>query len=177
METGLLIASPQMEDPFFAKAVVLLCQTDESGAMGVVINRETGMTVAEVLRQMDLPESERSESLVLWGGPVGESAGFVVFRGLLANGEGWQLSQEVAVSPSRELLQAALAGDAPFHLCLGYAGWAAAQLEQEIASGSWLFAELDPSIIFDVPVSMRYDRALALLGLGEHELWMHPVDE
>jgi putative transcriptional regulator len=178
MEPCLLIASPQMKDPYFEGSVILLCQHDEAGALGLVINRETSLSVQNVLEQLslELPESYEQHT-VNWGGPVEPGAGFIVFPGKVSEDEGWDVGQGIAVSPSRERLIEALVQDEPFLLCLGYAGWGAEQLDEEIASGSWLVTEVDLDVILACAMDERYDAALARLGLHAAGIWMQPIDE
>lgn len=173
---GLLISSPQMRDPNFERTVVLLCQHDERGALGLVVNRETNLQLSEVVAEMGLPMSA-PDRVVLWGGPVEPGTGFVVTRGIPAADDGWEVGHGVVVSPSRERLEAALQGQGPFLLCLGYAGWGPTQLDGEIELGAWLYTEVDVGLLFDLEVGERYDQALARLGLVAGQVWMHPVDE
>ncbi len=178
MEPCLLIASPQMKDPFFEGTVILLCQHDENGALGLVINRETSLSVQNVLEQLSLElEDSYDDHTVNWGGPVEPGAGFIVFPGQVPDDEGWNLGHRIAVSPSREQLIAALVQDQPFLLCLGYAGWGADQLDTEIRSGGWLVVDIDPAIVLETDMDERYDRALEQLGLDAMGVWMQPVDE
>ncbi len=178
MEPCLLISSPQMKDPFFEGTVILLCQHDEAGALGVVINRTTSLSVQDVLEQLSIElAGSFAEHSVNWGGPVEPGAGFIVYAGSVASDEGWNVGQGIAISPSRERLLEALGQPRPFLLCLGYAGWGEGQLDGEIGSGSWLVTDVDPEIILELPMEDRYDRALAKLGLDVHSVWMQPVDE
>lgn len=176
MPSRLIIASPQMEDPNFARSVVLVCQHDESGAFGLVINRDGPVSIGAVTERMDLGEPADPESVTWWGGPVGPGTGFVIWRGEAEDEEGWTLGGRVAVSPSAQRLKSLVEGKVPFFLCLGYAGWGAGQLDQEIETGSWLYADVDPDIIFDVPLDERYDKALETLGLTAHTVWMTPIE-
>jgi len=174
----LLIASPQMKDPFFEGTVILLCQHDENGALGLVINRETSLSVQNVLEQLSvsLPQNHE-EHAVNWGGPVEPGAGFIVFPGEVPEDEGWNVGNGIAVSPSRDQLIAALVQDQPFLLCLGYAGWGADQLDTEIRNGGWLTTDVNFDVILGVGMDERYDRALMELGLSAMGVWMQPVDE
>lgn len=166
-----------MRDPNFQRAVVLLCQHNEEGALGVVINRAGPVAVEEVLEGMSLARGRFSTTPTWWGGPVGRDTGFVIWRGEVSGEEGWTLGGEIAVSPSVDRLTALVERGEAFHLCLGYAGWSPEQLDQEIARGSWLYSDPDPSVVFDVPLDARYDLALALLGLKADAVWMQPIDE
>lgn len=175
---GLLVASPQMQDTNFSRTVVLLCQHDSQGALGVVVNRETNLSVREVVEQLDFDSMLETENQVLWGGPVEQGAGFVVFEGDIGDDVGWELEDgRLAVSPSKELLEQLLRHQRHYHLCLGYAGWGPGQLEEEIATGSWLYTEVDPDLILQSPVNERYELALAKMGLSLGGFWMKPVNE
>lgn len=178
MEPCLLISSPQMKDPFFEGAVILLCQHDENGALGLVINRVTSLSVQNVLEQLDisLPQTFEAHS-VNWGGPVEPGAGFIVFPGKVPDDEGWNVGDGIAVSPSRDQLIEALVQEQPFLLCLGYAGWGAGQLDNEIASGSWLVTDVDMDLVLALDMDDRYDGALLRMGLMATGVWMQPVDE
>jgi putative transcriptional regulator len=178
MKPALLIASPQMRDPNFERTVVLLWHHDEEGAIGVVINRPYGHRLPDVLaiaEDMDLSDYEDNE--VGWGGPVETDSGTVVTKADIAEDEGWTVGDGLAVTRSQEALVRLLEDGKPVLLCLGYAGWKAGQLDQEIESGSWLWTEPSAEIVFDEPADTRYERALATLGLTPHNVWMTPIDE
>ena len=177
VQPGFIIASPQLKDPNFERTLVLLCQHDEEGALGLVINREGPISLDEVLSSLGLPTDPSAERTTWWGGPVGPGAGFVLFAGEVGAEQGWSLAGQIAISPSMEQLQRLVHAGLPFELCLGYAGWGPGQLEHEITHGSWLFTDLDPSLVFEAPLEERYDRALASLGLTASEVWMAPFDE
>lgn len=175
MEPGLLVASPQMRDPNFERAVVLLVQHTAQGALGLVINRAARVRVGEVVQHLDMPgTAEPLQRPALWGGPVERGAGFVLYKGLAP--EGWKAGG-VAVSPSRERLAALVGAGAEFHLCLGYAGWGPGQLDRELTEGSWVFVDAAAELVFETPLAERYDRALALLGVPAGLLWMTPISE
>lgn len=156
---------------------MLLCQHNEEGALGLVINRAGLVAVEEVLEGLELGRGRHAGTPTWWGGPVGRDTGFVIWRGEVSPEEGWTVAGEIAISPSVDRLSALVRGGERFHLCLGYAGWSPEQLDQEIARGSWLYSDPDPSVVFDVPIDARYDLALALLGLKSDSVWMQPVDE
>ena len=174
---GLLIASPQMRDPNFEGTVVLLCQHDVNGALGVVVNRAMPITIEDVVAQLDVATSRPLQDQVLWGGPVEQGAGFVVFRGQVQEESGWNLPGGVAVSPSREQLEQLLQTDTAYHLCLGYAGWGPGQLEAEIATGSRLYTDVEAGLVLKGDLEERYDQALGALGLSRAQVWMTPIDE
>jgi putative transcriptional regulator len=173
---GLLIASPVMRDPNFSRSVVLICQHDEEGAIGLIINRPGPVSMEDVISRLDLPGPSAARGHTWWGGPVGQETGFVIWRGNANPDEGWNLGDQVAVSPSAEQLGALVAEGQLFHLCLGYAGWGPGQLDYEVSGGSWVFADIEPIIIFETPLEDRYDAALASIGLTAATLSMQPID-
>lgn len=178
MQPSLLIASPQMRDPNFERTVVLLWQYDDEGAIGVVVNRELPHLLADVLdKEQDLDLAPYRSERVGWGGPVERFTGTAVTRGAMDEDEGWTLDGGLAVTRSQEALRRLIADRRPVLLCLGYAGWSPGQLDREIEQGGWLFTDCDASLVFDVPVAERYDRALATLGVTADGVWMTPVNE
>lgn len=172
----MLIAAPQMGDPNFDRTVVLICQHDENGAVGLVINREGPASVADVLDKLEIEAAGSYESPTWLGGPVRPGTGFVLWRGTVDPDEGWNVGKGIAVSPSAERLNLLANRGTPFALCLGYAGWSPGQLDSEVQSGAWLFIDVDASILFDRPMDQRYEAALARLGLTAATVVMTPGD-
>ncbi len=173
---GFLIASPQLRDPNFARTVVLVCQHDEDGALGIIINRDGPVSVGAVTEQLALAAPRTADDATLWGGPVGQGTGFVIWKGRAPFDEGWNPGGGVAVSASVDQLEQLVHADAEFHLALGYAGWGPGQLDHEIEEGSWLYADVDASIVFDAPMGERWPRALMALGLRPDLIWMPPAE-
>lgn len=172
----MLIAAPSMRDPNFVRSVVLICQHDEDGAVGLVVNREGPVSVADVLERLEI-DHEAAYSTPTWtGGPVRPGTGFVLWPGEVDADEGWNVGDGVAVSPSAERLAQLAQDGAPFALCLGYAGWSPGQLDEEVRTGSWLFIDVDRGILFDQPLDARYEVALARLGLTPATVVMSPGD-
>jgi putative transcriptional regulator len=177
----LLIASPQMRDPFFQRTVVLLWHHDTDGAIGVVINRLMEHELLDVIdvdrEQHPMDLSPYQDTLVGWGGPVESASGTVVTRGEIRDDEGWVLEGDLKVTRSQDALVRLLGEGAEIHLVLGYAGWGPGQLDEEISSGGWLWTDCDASILFEHAPERRYHVALASLGLNETNVWMQPIDE
>ncbi len=184
MSAGLLVASPQMVDIFFSKTVVLLCEYNAEGAIGIVINRLTGLDADKVLDQMEVDDGGGITGPVFWGGPVQPGAVFLTFaRPSIGDGKQdeavFQLSEKVGVSPSREVIEA-IAGDSEnpgAFLSLGYAGWAPGQLDGEIETGSWIWLDIDPAIVFELPPDERWQHCIDSLGVDPSLIWMTPVSE
>jgi putative transcriptional regulator len=164
-----LIAMPAMDDPNFAQTVTLLCEHSERGALGIVINRTLPMTFAEVFGQLglDATRARVNEQPVLRGGPVQPERGFV-----LHSPEGtWEsslpFSPRMHLTTSRDILDALAVGQGPEHavIALGYAGWEAGQLEDELASNAWLTVDADERLLFQTPVEQRWQAAARLIGI------------
>lgn len=163
-----LIAMPNMADPIFARALVYVCEHGEHGAMGLVINKPSGIALAQLFDQIDLPLQDNAIATmpVLFGGPVQPDRGFV----LHSPGGDWQsslsITDDLMLTTSKDVLAAVSEGSGPEHLLvtLGYAGWSSGQLEDEIASNAWLTAPCELDILFGVAPEARFEAAMALLG-------------
>lgn len=164
-----LIAMPAMTDPYFAKSVTFICEHNQDGAMGVVINRPIDMTFDTLFEQinLDLKDNPIASKAVHFGGPVQIDRGFVLHQ---PAGE-WQstiaIDGETALTTSKDILEAIALGTGPkkMLITLGYAGWAAGQLEQEMGQNAWLSVKAQGSVIFDLPSDEKLDAAMGLLGL------------
>lgn len=178
MQPTLLIASPQMQDPFFERTVVLVWHYDEDGAIGVVVNRTLKHRLPDVLDiEGDVDLSPYAEVPVAWGGPVESGSGTVVTSGGITDEEGWILPNGLGVTRSQDALIRLLTHRAPLMLCLGYAGWGPGQLDREIEMGGWLWTDCDADLVFGVAPEQRYEAALATLGLTTSSVWMPPIAE
>jgi putative transcriptional regulator len=166
----LLIAMPNLADPNFWQAVVLLgVHSDDEGAFGLVINRILDVDLNEILAELGEDSAVGGLPEVFGGGPVQPSHGFVLFeRGPepVADDE-IEVSDSIVVSGSTETLAhlTRSGGDQRYFLLLGYAGWYPGQLEREIEENSWVIAPLDTSIVFDVPAEDRWAAALKSIGI------------
>jgi putative transcriptional regulator len=177
-----LIAMPGLEDESFARSVVYLCEHSERGALGLIINKPSDITLKGLFDKVDL--SLRREDLraepVFQGGPVQTERGFVLHEAVSGEGESVYASTlsipgGLEMTTSKDVLEAMASGAGPrrVFVSLGYASWGQGQLESEITENSWLTVEADPAVIFDAPVAERYERAMALLGL---QPWMLSPD-
>ena len=164
-----LIAMPSLMDPNFYQTVTYICAHNEGGAMGIVINRPLDMALGEVLVQMDMePTDQRvNEQPVYHGGPVHTDRGFVLHEPLSSWESSINVNDAVGVTTSRDILQAIARGGGPKEslVALGYAGWSAGQLEQEIMDNAWLSGPADADVIFKTPCEQRWQTAAALLGV------------
>ena len=173
-----LIAMPGMADEAFAGTVVYLCEHNDNGALGLVINRPISLTLGHLFEKVELspPDDELAAKPVYYGGPVQTDRGFVLHEPLDEAGGHYNATLAVPggleMTTSRDVLEALSNGAGPKRLLvtLGYSGWAAGQLEEEIGRNGWLTVDAAPEIIFDTPVEQRYERALALLGVDPRML-------
>lgn len=195
LENQLLIAMPSLGDPYFNKTVTYICEHNEEGAMGLIINLPVNITLADLLKQIEPDEGDKTghvnsnseltksddvnditlvtdvtnslEQLVLSGGPIAQQRGFV----LHSSQPGWSsslvLSKELMITTSKDILMSLGTQKAPeqFIVTLGYAGWGPGQLEQELQANSWLTTPADVEILFKTPIEQRWKKATEKLGI------------
>lgn len=169
-----LIAMPNMVDPYFAKTLTFICEHNEQGALGLVVNRPIEMNLQTLLEQVSIPTaSETLKSIpVHFGGPVQVDRGFVLHRPL---GQ-WQstlaVSSEIGLTTSKDILHAVARGEGPADMLvtLGYAGWAPGQLEHELSQNAWLTVQAKVEVIFETPSEERLPAAMSLLGIDYAKL-------
>ena len=168
-----LIAMPGMGDGTFAGTVIYLCEHTEKGALGLVINKPIDITLKNLFEKVEL-SLEREDLVaapVYFGGPVQTERGFVLHEPTGSDADGYNSSLKIEggleMTTSKDVLEALANGAGPKKVLvtLGYSGWAAGQLEDEISNNGWINVEAQPGIIFDTPVAERYDKALSLLGI------------
>ena len=177
-----LIAMPGLEDESFSRSVVYLCEHSERGALGLIINKPSKLSLQGLLQKVDLglKREDLREEQVFTGGPVQTERGFVlhepmVIEGAPENESAYASTMTIPggleMTTSKDVLEALSDGAGPKRVLvtLGYSSWDEGQLESEIGENAWLTVEADPDVIFSTPVDERYDRALGLLGL---QRWM-----
>jgi putative transcriptional regulator len=164
-----LIAMPNMADPYFARSLTYLCEHNDQGALGIVVNRPIDMTLAALFERLELkaPKNGLANAPVYFGGPVQTDRGFVLHQPV---GQ-WQATLAVrdrlGLTTSRDILEAVQNGTGPERIIvsLGYSGWSAGQLENEIKQNAWLTVEAQDDILFDLPAEERLAAAMDLLGV------------
>lgn len=168
LRNRLLIAMPGMNDPMFVNSITYICDHNADGAMGLVINRRLDIQLCDVFEQMELNYSGHNGHWpILAGGPVNKERGFI----LHPTGGKWQSSlqvtPDVALTASRDIIDALASGDGPQNalFILGYAGWSAGQLEEEIKEDSWITVPADSELLFHTPVEQRWNAAAQRLGI------------
>ncbi|MHB1586221.1 MAG: YqgE/AlgH family protein [Acidiferrobacteraceae bacterium] len=169
-----LIAMPTLGDPNFFRTVTFICEHSSEGAMGIVINRPVDLSLQDVFEQMSIEaEHDKFEHIAVHlGGPVQSNRGFVIHEPLGAWESTLPVTDAVGISTSRDVLDAIARGCGPtsYLLALGYAGWAAGQLEQEIKQNAWLSGPADREILFHTPAETRWRAAAHLLGIDFSKL-------
>lgn len=171
---SLLVAMPQLQDPNFARSVVLLCEHQDEGAMGLVVNRRTD-TLASQIVQLE-PSPQQESGLSVWiGGPVDPGRGWLLLGEDL--GDAIEVSPGLYLSASRDLLRRLLEEvPLPPHcrFFVGYAGWGPKQLDRELAASAWLTVPVDTSLLFDTPSDDMWESAIRRLGIDPRSLAMGP---
>ncbi|MCG6864270.1 MAG: YqgE/AlgH family protein [Thiogranum sp.] len=164
-----LIAMPGLEDPNFFHSVTYICEHNADGALGLVVNRPLEMRLGEILQhiQLDHAEPEARQMPVHLGGPVQQDRGFVLHEPL-GNWEATlKVTDRIGITSSIDILHAIARNEGPERslITLGYAGWGAGQLEQEMADNAWLSGPANPEILFHTPDEERWRAAAASLGV------------
>ncbi len=176
-----LIAMPGMADDTFAGAVIYMCEHTDKGALGLVINKPIDIKLKNLFEKVELTldREDLADEPVYFGGPVQTERGFVLHERLGGEaGEGGHYNSSLQIpgglemTTSKDVLEALSSGAGPKKILvtLGYSGWSAGQLEEELGRNGWINVSAEPGIIFDTPVEQRYDKALSLLGIDPRML-------
>ena len=173
---------PGLEDAIFSKSVVYVCEHTVRGALGLIINKPSELSMLGLFGKIDLPleRQDLTNSPVFQGGPVQTERGFVLHEPMFSESEKPEqalyastmcIPGGLEMTTSKDVLEALSSGFGPRRVMvsLGYSAWGEGQLETELGENSWLTVDADQTVIFDTPVEDRYDKALALLGL---QSWM-----
>ena len=167
-----LIAMPSMNDPIFGGTVVYICEHNDKGVLGVVINKPTDMTMDVLFDRIDLQVAEGLRASVvnepiMFGGPVQDDRGFVLHSPGGRYSSSLSVTDDVAFTTSIDVLEAVANGSGPRRMLvsIGYAGWSPGQLEEEISRNGWLTVGADARVLFDLPIEERYNAAIKLLGI------------
>nr|WP_150118632.1 YqgE/AlgH family protein [Collimonas fungivorans] len=176
-----LIAMPSMLDPVFGGTVVYLCEHNANGALGVVINKPTDMTMQVLFDRIDLKleispglgfDDPIADRPVMFGGPVQVERGFVLHAPIKSYSSTLKVTDQIAMTTSKDVLEEVAHGSGPQRILvsLGCSGWSAGQLESEIVHNGWLTVAADPAIIFELPIAERFAAAVNLLGISPYML-------
>jgi putative transcriptional regulator len=165
-----LIAMPGMADPYFSKTLTFICEHNDQGALGVVVNKPIDLTLGNLFEQVEIPlqDDALSAQSVYFGGPVQVDRGFVLHQPQGSWQSTLKIDRDIGFTTSRDILQAMARGEGPGRqiVTLGYAGWGAGQLEDEIKRNGWLTVGADADVIFSLPPEQRLATAMGMLGLN-----------
>lgn len=169
LQDQLLIAMPNLGDPYFERSVTLICQHNKDGCFGLTVNRPTQVSIEELFDQLEIPTINKhiNGMFALQGGPIQAEQGFIVHDG----DKQWEntiaINSIVSVTASRDILFDIAQDKGPdnFQLILGCASWAPGQMESEIMQNSWLNCDVDNKILFDTPYDKRWHSAVDILGV------------
>jgi len=164
-----LIAMPSMADPHFSKTLTYICEHNDQGALGLVVNRPIAMTLKALFERlsMQMRDNKSADAPIYFGGPVQTDRGFVLHE----PAGNWQstlrVGEAIGLTTSKDILEAVGRGEGPQRMLvtLGYAGWSPGQLEHELAQNAWLTVAAQNAIIFETPAEERLPAAMELLGL------------
>lgn len=169
-----LIAMPSLEDPYFANALVYVCEHNENGALGIIVNRPIDLDLAGLFEKIDIKLEQQglAKLPVYFGGPVQLDRGFVLHRPVGHWQSTLSVNGEIALTSSRDILTSVATDGEPGEVLvsLGYSGWDAGQLEDELAQNSWLTVAADAGILFDLPPEARLPAAMQRLGISFSQL-------
>ena len=192
LENQFLIAMPSLANDYFNKTVTYICEHNDEGAMGLIINMPINITLFDLLKQIEENNNEQSneekttltqentpvseenmslnnslEQLVLSGGPIAQNRGFVLHGAQSGWNSSLALNDDIMITTSKDILLALGTEKAPeqFVVTLGYAGWGPGQLETELQANSWLTIDADKDILFNTPIEQRWQKATEKLGI------------
>ncbi len=171
LDGQILIAMPDMQDPRFAKSVVYLCAHSEEGAMGLIVNKAIDdLNWKDLFSKIEIPiGSVNAPRPIYFGGPVEMERGFLLHSAdYFSDGATLKVDETTSMTATIEILQDIAMGKGPEQvmLALGYAGWAAGQLESELQMNGWLLCSADETLLFDEDQDAKWDRAFAKLGVN-----------
>ncbi len=174
-----LIAMPGMADDTFSGTVIYLCEHNDKGALGLVINKPIDIKLKNLFEKVELSldRGDLADEPVYFGGPVQTERGFVLHERqpddqAAPYNSTLSIPGGLEMTTSKDVLEAISAGSGPKRVLvtLGYSGWSPGQLEAEIGRNGWLTVDADPQVIFDTPIERRYDKAISLLGIDPRML-------
>ena len=175
LQNHFLIAMPTLDDPYFSRSLTYICEHNDEGAMGLVLNQPSTMNLKQLLEQTDKTltvSDDKAEQIILAGGPVSQERGFVLHTEQPGWGSSLTLAPGIMVTTSRDILTAIGSNQGPDEalIALGYAGWTAGQLEQEMQENAWLTIEADEEILFNTPIHKKWQAAVNKLGFDVWQL-------
>jgi putative transcriptional regulator len=173
MAGKLLLSMPTMSDPRFFKSVIFICTHDENGAMGLMINNPVpGLNFKDLLKQLNVEfaptmEKKLGDIKVMGGGPVETARGFILHGTDFIQKDTIKINEKISVTGTIDAIKEIAANNGPKEMVfvLGYAGWSAGQLEDEIQNNAWLLIDTDHDLIFNTTSDEKWDKAIKKLGI------------
>ena len=169
---GFLISVPQLLDPNFYHAVVLLIEHTSEGAMGLTINHPTGKSIQSLYEQMGRPWPGGDQSLLMRGGPVQPENAWILHGPECGCGAAYEVTDELRLNTSLDALDELVKSSNPFRFFVGYAGWGPGQLDHEIQQGAWILSDVDISLVFQTPTEQVWEASLRRMGIDPAMLVM-----
>ena len=170
LKNSFLIAMLSLDDPFFHQSVVYVCEHNEEGAMGLIVNRPSKIMLTELLDHLKLAHNTQitDSKPILFGGPVAKNQGLVLHDNSHDDKSSIAITETIFLSTSTDILTTIGQGQGPKNslITLGYANWQAGQLEQEIADNDWLTVTANDDILFHTTGLQSWQKAAALLGVN-----------
>lgn len=179
LQNHFLIAMPLLQDPFFKRSVVYICEHNEDGAMGLIINKPLeNLTVYGILKKLNIPIEGYDHSVnilnqpVFSGGPLAEDRGFILHSDQYTYTSSIRISNTTIITTSRDILEAIGTITQPNDIlvALGYCAWKKNQLENELLKNTWLTTQADNTILFKTPISERWCAAAKSIGVNIHQM-------
>lgn len=175
LQNHFLIAMPALDDQYFSRSLTYIIEHNEDGAMGIVINQPSTMSFHELIKQTDNSakiDDAHSQKIVVCGGPVHQDRGFILHSAQTGWSSSLSLNSDIMLTTSKDILSVVGNAQGPSKsiIALGYAGWGAGQLEQEIQENAWLTLEADQEILFDTPIHKKWQAAVNKLGVDVWQL-------
>lgn len=175
LQNHFLVAMPALDDEYFGRSVTYILEHNHEGAMGIVINQPSPMTFRELISQSDenaTIDDDKSDKIVVCGGPVHQDRGFVIHSTQVGWSSSAKVTPNIMVTTSKDILSVLGNSQGPERsmIALGYAGWGAGQLEQEIQANAWLTIEADEEILFNTPIHKKWQASVNKLGVDVWQL-------
>ncbi len=169
----ILIALPDMQDPRFNQAIILVCEHNEDGAMGLVLNHPMEINTEQIFVDLNLDKPEENHT-VLDGGPLNKNCGFVIHQNNQLFKSSINIQNNLTLTTSKDLLEdiSKHVFNDKWQFILGYSGWTSNQLEAEIAENTWLTCPIDIDLIFNTPKEQQWEKALSLIGISNYQTIM-----
>ncbi|ADV33651.1 conserved hypothetical protein [Candidatus Blochmanniella vafra str. BVAF] len=181
LQNYFLVAMPTLKDPLFKKSVIYICEHNNTGAMGIVINKPLGKcTIETILNKLKITSTQRDPSIqlnhpIFLGGPLLDDRGFILHTPKLGFNSSINISEKAMITTSKDILETLGTPDQPENIlvALGYSGWGKGQLEQELIENSWITVPANETILFHTPIINRWNDAAKILGINMHNIIAH----